>query len=529
VLVREATISTAVAGTLAAILLWAAPPGVDLAAHAYQRGFLIEHGFAIWNNFWYAGRYSFVTYSVLYYPLAALFGIRVLALATIAASALAFTLVVGRKWGPATRFSSRTFAVVWAGVVLSAAFPFALGVALGLLALSALQQGRHRIFGLLVFGTLLASPLAFALLLLVLAGSVLERRPRRATVAVVAAAIALELLLRRLFPSDGRFPFTFSDLSIGVVFSLLGIAVTWKVPRARTLLGLFGTFLIALVVAYAIPSDLGSNVERLKYAAVPVALLAAALAPQRRLLVIPLVCFAIVWNVFTFAHTVESANADPAQQAVYWQPAIGFLRAHLSPSFRVEAVDTADHWAADYLPNAGIPIVRGWYRQSDFPQNELLYDTKLAGSTYDAWLRALGVRYVVLSDSVPDYSARTEATLIRTGRSRLLPVFRSTHVTIYELPHATPIVTGPAQASIVWLWPSRAVLVVDAPGTYRVALRWSPYWGTRQGCVGQGKDGMVRVTATQAGLVDLDFKLSVQRGLQTIAGIKPGGSCGTNG
>jgi len=42
----------------------------------------------------------------------------------------------------------------------------------------------------------------------------------------------------------------------------------------------------------------------------------------------------------------------------------------------VEAVDTAEHWPAAYLPDAGIPIVRGWYRQSDFPQNELLYDPK---------------------------------------------------------------------------------------------------------------------------------------------------------
>src|SRR5919197_2170227 len=109
-LAREATISTALAASLAALLLWATPPGVDWAAHSYQRTFLLEHGFAIWNNFWYAGRYSFVTYSVLYYPLAALVGIRVLALASIATGALAFSAVVLRQWGPSSRLSSRTFA-----------------------------------------------------------------------------------------------------------------------------------------------------------------------------------------------------------------------------------------------------------------------------------------------------------------------------------------------------------------------------------------------------------------------------------
>src|SRR6476661_9317117 len=110
-LAREATSSTALAASLAALLLWATPPGIDWAAHAYQRTFLLQHGFEIWNNFWYAGRYSFVTYSLLYYPLAALLGIRILALATVALAALAFAVVLWREWGPTTRWSSRTFAV----------------------------------------------------------------------------------------------------------------------------------------------------------------------------------------------------------------------------------------------------------------------------------------------------------------------------------------------------------------------------------------------------------------------------------
>src|SRR5205823_581642 len=120
---REALLSAFAAGTVAALLAWFGPPGTDLAAHAYQRALFIQHGFSLWNNFWYAGRYSFVTYSVVYYPLAALLGIRLLAVATVATSALAFAIVLGRQWGATARWSSRTFAVVWAGIVLSAAFP----------------------------------------------------------------------------------------------------------------------------------------------------------------------------------------------------------------------------------------------------------------------------------------------------------------------------------------------------------------------------------------------------------------------
>src|SRR3978361_2185310 len=106
-------LSTAVAASLAAFLLWATPPGIDWAAHAYQRTFLLQHGFQIWKNFWHAGRYSFITYSLIYYPLAALLGIKVLALASIASAAMAFSIVLYRQWGPDSRISSRTFPIPW--------------------------------------------------------------------------------------------------------------------------------------------------------------------------------------------------------------------------------------------------------------------------------------------------------------------------------------------------------------------------------------------------------------------------------
>src|SRR5207248_1974764 len=142
----------------------------DLAAHQDQPTLFLEHGFTLWNNFLYAGRYSFVTYSVFYYPLAAVLGIKLLAVASVALAASAFAVLVWREWGPATRWSSRTFAVVWAGIVLSAAFPFALGMALALLALGALQAHARWRFAALAALTLAASPVAFLLLAIVLAG-----------------------------------------------------------------------------------------------------------------------------------------------------------------------------------------------------------------------------------------------------------------------------------------------------------------------------------------------------------------------
>src|ERR687888_2153551 len=95
---REAALTAAAAALLAALCLWLGPAGTDFAAHAYQRSFLLHHGFVLWNNFWYAGRSSFVGYSVLYYPLAAFLGIDVLAVASVAAAALAFAMLLGRTF-----------------------------------------------------------------------------------------------------------------------------------------------------------------------------------------------------------------------------------------------------------------------------------------------------------------------------------------------------------------------------------------------------------------------------------------------
>ena len=212
-LVSEAVLSAGAAASLAALLAWLGPPGSDLAAHVYQRALFLEHGFALWNNFWYAGRYSFVTYSLLYYPLAGAARDQAARGRDVATAALAFAVVVSREWGPTARWSSRTFAVVWAAIVLSGAFPFALGVALALLALWALQAGARWRFAALAVLTLAASPLAFLLLALVLAGIGLARRDaRRSCVAPAAVArrspVVGELVLWRLFPAGGRFPFS---------------------------------------------------------------------------------------------------------------------------------------------------------------------------------------------------------------------------------------------------------------------------------------------------------------------------------
>ncbi len=247
------------AASIAAILAWLGPPGTDLAAHAYQRTLFLEHGFTLWNNFWYAGRYSFITYSLIYYPLAAAFGIKLLAVATVALAALAFAVIVWREWGPTTRWSSRSFAACGRA---SSSRP---------LSRSRLDSRsrswrsgrcrRTRAGGSprLAVLTLAASPLAFLLLAIVLAGIALGRRVSLRSawipVAVIAFAGLGEVVLWRLFPGGGRFPFYTADVIAGSAFCLLGLALTWRVERARVLRFFFAVYLAAMIGSYVVPSS----------------------------------------------------------------------------------------------------------------------------------------------------------------------------------------------------------------------------------------------------------------------------------
>jgi hypothetical protein len=513
-------VNAAAAAALAAILVWLGPPGTDLAAHVFQRNLFLAHGFSLWTNYWYAGRYSFVGYSLLYYPLAALLGIKLLAVLSVAGATAAFTVVAERTWGAAAISAGRCFAVAAAAAVVTAAFPYALGLAFALAALIALSHGRPWIFATLVALTFSASPLAFVLLLVILAGIGASRTGRDIAKPALGIAVvgAFAVLLWRLFPNDGRFPFSTLELLAALAFCGLGLALTWRVERARILRSFFAVYAVACLAAYAVPSGLGENIARVRFAAVPVAVLTLSLRRWRpRPWAIAVFALALSWNATPLAYSFVRTSSDPSSNAAYWQPVIGFLHRNLSPDYRVEAVDTAGHWEAVYLAQAGIPIVRGWFRQDDFPENELLYDP-LGEHAYLAWLHRMGARYVVLTDAPLDYSARDEAELLRSGRSGLLPVFRTSDVTVYSVPNPVSIVTGPASPKVLSLGDSSIVLSLARPGTYRVAVNYSPYMSAPNACVRESPAGMIDLTAQRAGVLRLAFTVTAAHALAAIAG-----------
>ena len=522
---REAVLCTGLALTAASLLVWLAPAGGDFAAHEYQRSLFLVHGFTLWDNFWYAGRYSFVGYSVLYYPLAALLGIRLLAVLTVGLAAAAFALLLERQWGRAARWAGRSFALIWAGVVLTGEFPLALGVALALFCLLALQSGRRWIGAALIVLTLASSPVAFVLLAVVLAGMALGRRrglrPRSAAVPAVAlvVAAAAEMLVLHLFPA-GALGFPTGEAVQAAAFCVVMLGLTWRLDRARELRGFLAVYLVVVIATYAIPSGLGHDIARVRLLALPIALLVAALRRWRPLpIVLVVVALAAAWNVFPLASSWASSAADRSSRPKVWTAPVAYLHTHLRTGYRVEAVDTTDHWPALYLARAGIPLARGWFRQDDHPVAMLLY-RRFTGAEYVTWLRRLGVAYVVLTDAPPDHSSRREAKLVSRGDIGLKRVFATRYVSIYAVPRAHSIVTGPGRPTVLALRESHLLVRVSRGGTYGVAVRWSPYWRASSGCLTRAPEGMLRLRTLGPATVRIRFDVDARSLLAAFAGTR---------
>jgi hypothetical protein len=224
---------------------------------------------------------------------------------------------------------------------------------------------------------------------------------------------------------------------------------------------------------------------------------------------------ALSWNITPLAASFVHGERDPAAHAAYWAPAISYLRRHVPPSYRVEAVDTTGHWPADFLAQAGIPLVRGWFRQEDFPQNRVLYGEP-GPAAYLRWLRRLSVRYVVLTSAPPDYSSRAEARLLESGRSGLAAVYRTPTTTVFSVPSPRPIVSPPAR--ILSLGYASMKIEVPVTGTYRLEVSFAPYWHTAAGCLSRSADGMTDLTVDRPGIVRLRFDVTARRALAAMVG-----------
>ncbi|MFG1999994.1 MFS transporter [Spirillospora sp. NPDC048911] len=515
---RPVMAATLTAGILH--LLWGfyvANNGGDLAAQAAWTTFARQHPEASYNLAWYGGMHP-ASYSVLSPYLMGWFGIRTVAVVTGTLSATLTAMLLVRFKAPVA-----TAAAMWAAFAISCnsasgRVTFGLGLLFALAAVFPAFSPRGtpplRAAGMLLLGVLatLASPVA-GLFVLVLAAALFLTGRRRAGLMLALGPPLVVAATSALFPFYGKQPISTTAIVLPTLASVVAVTLcaprSWRVVRVGA-----GVYLLGILLTWAIPSPIGSNVERLALMFGGMFLIiAVARATGRLRLAVLSVAFLVTagWQVVKPVDDIIHTRPAGAT-ARYSTGLITALKGLGAAQGRIEVVPLRSHWEAYGLSRHFI-LARGWNRQVDAHRNELFYDETLFNATsYRDWLRTWAVQYVVLPEREVDWAARREAALVRSGQPYLSEVWRDRHWRVYRVADPKPLADAPA--TVERISPDR--MVVKVPGKSSVLLRisWSPWLsvhGPGKGCLARAGD-FVRLDAPGPGRYHVGARYELPRG-----------------
>src|SRR5438874_810672 len=263
--------TSALATACALVWLLVDPRTPDLAGALYRVELFKRFGFAIWDEHWYAG-HLLPGYSLLFTPLAALVGLRALAVISAVASAALFERLVLRAYGSRARWGAAWFSLAAVADIWIGRLAFALGVTLALGAVLALAHARRVAAPVLAACSAAASPVAGALLVLVALTHATTRRSTRALSALAAPAVLVLGTLAALFPEGGSEPYPLLSFAATAAVVLAFLAVLPREhpqghghPQADRQAQLRAGALIylgACLICLLVPTPMGSNIER---------------------------------------------------------------------------------------------------------------------------------------------------------------------------------------------------------------------------------------------------------------------------
>ena len=347
-------------------------------------------------------------------------------------------------------------------------------------------------------------------LLGVVAAIVLSGRGGRRSVAVVgcglAALAALEgVAMLVVFPGAGVYPFLVWHLLAVGALALAGSLLAYRDRATRPIALLLCGWGFASLTAFLIPNPVGDNLARLRYAVFPLLLL-LAVRRRRRGLASIVAAAALVYAAAPDLFQVGGQADASSSHAQAWRPAVSYLRHHLPAGARVEVVPTSARWEAYYLPARGIPLARGWFRQTDMARNAVLYRRSLTRYGVRRVAPALG-RPVRAPHALPagrSWRARRGAP---AHGARVRPADRLEACGLYDLCRgpAREVDDGPAGVRVTTFSHDRITGIARRPGTDALRVSYSPYWSARgsASCVVRGRGGMSTVRFTRAGAFSL--------------------------
>jgi hypothetical protein len=511
---RPLAVPLAIAGLLSVLYLVIAPLSADHAAQLFRTELFEQSGPALWNNYWFGGHYL-PTYSLLAPAIGSWIGFRLMGVAAVIGTVALFTLIVDRQWGSQARAGAIWFAAAATVSLYSGRLTFALGVLLGMAAVFAAQRGSRPASLVLAATVALASPVAA--LFLSCCGFAhwvncrLTGRPDRRGFEIAIAAFFTAGLVALLFPGGGDEPYVLTSFLPAITLTLAAAAL---VPSGERLVrtGLL-VYAAALAATFLLATPMGGNVNRLGVLLVGALFLCAAWGvetrPARRVIAFgALLPFLALWQFYPVIRDLELVRDEPAVAAEFYDEIEQVVGPKLErrPG-RVEVLPVASHWESARVP-PGMPLARGWERQTDRRFNRLFYSDRLEPRRYLHWLRELAVAYVAVPRADLDYAAETEAELINGGLPFLRQIHSGPDWDIYRVLGATPMVERPAR--MTGLEADGFTLEIPRAGSYRVRIRATPYWRVESGtgCVGRTEDDWTQVSTTVPGEVEVRARFS---------------------
>ena len=501
------------AAILAVVYLILEPSSVDLAAQTFRADLFDANGFLLWNDYWYAGHYL-LTYSVLFPPLGALLGPRLVGAIAVVACAALFAVIAHRRYGDRAWLGVLWFGAATATMLMANRLTFALGTAIGLAALLAAERGRAALATVLAALSGLGSPVAAVFV--AIAGGALAVTGRRLLGALLAVgALAPVALLGLAFPTGGYFPFVFTAFLPVPLFAAAGLFLL--PPEERVLRAGILIYAGVCVALFIVHTQVGANAARLG-SLFGGPLLALGLAGRRpvalAILALPLLWWQWVAPVRDFA----AGQGDPSVTAAYYQPLIDELdQVTRGRPVRVEIPPTRNRYEANYVA-PHFPLARGWLRQSESGDFDLFTGDNLTPASYRAWLQERGVTYVALADAAPDYLASDEGDLIRGGLPYLHPLWSNEHWHLYRVRGAVGLVSrtsdparpAPSADRLTAIGAAGFGFSARDSGTYLVRIHYTPYWTVTGGNACVERDGdWTRLDVRSPGSVEVAARFSL--------------------
>ena len=429
-----------------AVMHFVGPTGGDTAAHVYKTG-LVAHGQSlVWDDLWYAGSYGVVGYGVVYYLLASLVGAAPIVVLSAGLLPLLFHLYVRRAWRVTSLLPPIALAVVVVFYLAYGQDPFLLAMALTMVGLVLLAHD-HPLWAALPVGVAaFTNPVAVVVGAVFVVAAAVARRPARRPAWLLACAlspfVAVWLGVQLAFHERASYLAQPAELLKWAAVAAVGVALARLSddPDRRAKQILFAVAGALCLLALVVPTELGNNADRfLALFGLPALLMVRRVRLPRAATAALLAAVAAVQLAAPVADVARRGDVAQTRRA-FFAPAIAFARRDYRPDFRYHVVALRLHWEACYFPQAGLPITRGWFRQSDWQHNEILYDSPTPAQ-YVAWLRDLGVSDVFVPHAALDMSSTGEPSLIaRSGA--FVRVFDDSHWTVYRLRAPWPLVVA---------------------------------------------------------------------------------------